>query len=222
MRGGVSVDSRSEISSSSQGSVTGWTPAVLPGVAAFMDTSALRLGRLSGLIMASSVVLNCGGCTGLMGTSAQGCGCSGLMGTSTVLSRQGLRKASRSGSSGTSGPPMASQSALRGHSGLMGTSETCFWTRSELGGLSKSSMIVNGSLRGPTELSGFGLVYTFQPGAVVLGMEDSVGQIVWSLKESTAGGGGCTMVVEEVVMQSGAEASPSPTMVPCLWEGGTS
>lgn len=100
--------------------------------------------------MASSVVLNCGCCTGLMGTSAQGCGCSGLM----------------------------------------GTSETCFWTRSGLGGLSKSSMIVKGSLRGPTELSGFGLVYTFQPGAVVLGMEDSVGQIVWSLKESTVGGGG--------------------------------
>lgn len=231
VRGGVRADSRPEISSSFQGSDTSWTAAILPGVgAAFMDTSAF--GPLSGLIMDSSTVLNCCGSPGLMGTLGQSCGSSGLMGTSTLLlGRQGLRKASRSGSTGTSGLPMASQSDLRAHSGVMGTS-TCSWARSGLVGW--SSMIVKGSCLGLTELWGCfeireaclggcsGLMYTSQPGPVVLGTEESMGQTVWSLKESTAGGGGCTMVMEEVVRQSWAVASPSPTMVPCLWEDGTS
>lgn len=215
VRGGVSADSRSEISSSAQGSDTSWTAAVLAGDAAFMDTSAQCC--LSGLV----TVLNCGGWAGLMGTSVQSSSGAGLMGTSVLLRRQGLRKASRSGSSGTSGLLTVSQSGLRAHSGLMGTLQTCFWSRSGLEGLSRSSMIAKGSLLGLTELSGLaggsGLVYTSQLGAVVLETEDPVGQAVWSLKDSTAGGGGCTMVVEEaVVRERWAEASPSPTMVPCL------
>lgn len=108
----------------------------------------------------------------------------------------------------------------------MGTLQTCFWSRSGLEGLSRSSMIAKGSLLGPTELSGLaggsGLVYTSQLGAVVLETEDPVGQTVWSLKDSTAGGGGCTMVVEEAVRERWTEASPSPTIVPCLSDGGVS
>lgn len=55
-------------------------------------------------------------------------------------------------------------------------------------------MTLKGSLLGPTEMKEdrlvgcSGLVYTSQPGPAVL--EESAGQMVWSLKESTAGGGG--------------------------------
>lgn len=64
-----------------------------------------------------------------------------------------------------------------------------------------------------------GLAYTSQPGPAVL--EESAGQSVWSLKESTPGGGGCTMVSEDAVRQCWAAANSSPTMVPCLAEEGT-
>ena len=139
MRGGVSADSRSEISSLSQGSDTSGTPTV-PAV--FMETSALAAIPLSGLMGSSKVLNRSDCCSGLMGTLAQSCGCSGLMGTSRVLfgavsaawGRRGLRKASRSGSTVTSELLMDIQSSLRGHSGLMGTS------RSGLEGLSTSSL----------------------------------------------------------------------------------
>lgn len=134
VRGGVSADSSSEISSSSQGFDTS-QPAAFAGVAVFMDTSAI--GHFSGLIAAASI--------GLMGTSALFGGRSGLVGASPVLRRRGLRKASRSGSAGTSGLPMFSQSGFRAPSGLMGTSQAGGGARSGLAGWRRSSMMVKGS-----------------------------------------------------------------------------
>lgn len=152
-----------------------------------------------------------------MGTSAQSGGSSGLMGTSAILvgaaGRGGLRKASKSGSVGTSGLLVLNRPGWRAHSGLIGTPQTGF--RSELE--EASSRILNGLVFGLTEpeqaaLGGCsGLVCTSQPRPLLL--EESVGASVWSLKDSAAGGGGCTTVME---------VRPALTMVPCLAQEGSS
>lgn len=177
-----------EISWSSQGFDTSGGPRPHVGVDEFMDTS--QHWPLSGLAVAS------------VGGSIAGLTGSGVMGTSAVLSRHGLRKASRSVWGGTSGLLMFSQSGWRLPAGLMETSQTGSWPIS-----SRSSRIWNGSLLAEDELSGLG-------GRSGSALNVLLVQTVWSLKDSTPGGGACTRVVEEV------EQRPSPTMVPSLSEGG--
>lgn len=127
--------------------------------------------------------------------------------------RRGLRRASKSGSAGASGPLALNRPGWRAHSWLMGT-----WLRSpELEDV--SSRILKGLVFGLTEpkqaswRGGSGLACTSQPRP--LRTEESAGAGVWSRKESTAGGGGCSMVME-------VEARPALTMVPCLTEEGSS
>lgn len=140
-----------------------------------------------------------------MSWSSQGLDSSGglpgreFMDTSKHRPRSGLRKASRSVSGGASGLLMCIQSGWRVPSGPTDTSQTGSWTA--------SSRTLNSSLWPEDRVSGLG-------GCSRSGFSAVLAQMVWSLKDSTGGGGGCSVVVEEV--------EPSPTKVPRLWQGGAS